>query len=204
MINLLKKIGDNFPYCLTIVEMKDNGERPCIYANQMFEENTGYKRGFAFGKNLAFLQGELTSPETILFMRTQFKEGKAMIQDIVNYKADGTPFLNRLLLLPMANKNGRIYIGFQNDITEKRGLQCNSESLRNVKDGEIRHVVNNSLAIILGAYSMLFKKELSELQRKQIEEALSKEFKTILDFAMNTEDLSEFEDYEASEALKIS
>lgn len=204
MINLLKKIGDDFPYCLTIVEMKDNGERPCIYANKKFEENTGYKRGFAFGKNLAFLQGELTSSETVLFMRQQFKEGQAIIQDIVNYKSDGTPFLNRLLLLPMANKSGRIYVGFQNDITAQRGLECNSESLRRVKDGEIRHVVNNSLAIILGGYSMLFKRELSDLQRKGIEVALSTEFKKILDFILKIEDISEFENYEAAKPIKVS
>ncbi|MCR9205666.1 MAG: PAS domain-containing protein [Halobacteriovoraceae bacterium] len=184
--------------------MKNNGERPCIYANQKFEENTGYKRGYAFGKNLAFLQGELTSPETVLFMRQSFRENKAFIEDIINYKQDGTPFLNRILLLPAKDKEIQIYVGFQNDVTSKRGLVSNSDVLKLVKEGEIKHVVNNSLAIILGGYSMLFKNDLTEEKRNEIELKLSTEFQTILEYCLNIEDLSEFENYDVAASLKIN
>ena len=98
MLEQLKIIGDYFPNCLTIVDVDDEENRPCLYANKMFCDNTGYEPEEAIGRNLSYLQGELTPKDTKDFMKKCFKEKVSCIQDMVNYKKDGTPFLNRLLM----------------------------------------------------------------------------------------------------------
>lgn len=200
MIKTLMTIGDSFPYCLTLVDIEDP-RRPCIYANEKFQSNTGYSPEFAVGKNLAFLQGELTSSETVNFMKKSFIEGKAIIQDIVNYRADGTPFLNRLLLLPIKDKGKLIYVGFQNDITFKKGLKHDNESLKNVHEGEIRHVVNNSLAIIMGSYSALIRPGISQEKRNTIKKGLEDAFTRIIKYLLEIEEVSEFENFEVHAPL---
>lgn len=191
MLKTLQKIGDNFPYCLVIVDNTDK-LRPCVYANKKFSENTGFDHSFVVGKNLSFLQGELTDIETVLFMKKCFKEGVSCVQDIVNYKKDGTPFLNRLLMLPFGDKGRDYYLGFQNDITKDKGLDYSNESLKSIKDSEVKHVVNNSLAVIFGVLA-------SESYRKSHpEEAvieLEKAFKRILDYILKIESLSDFENF---------
>jgi len=62
MLETLKKIGNYFPYCLTIVDITNKKDRPCIYANKLFSENTGYDPGEAVGKNLSYLVSAPSSP----------------------------------------------------------------------------------------------------------------------------------------------
>lgn len=197
MIDSIVKIGDYFPYCLTIVNITDETNRYCIYANKMFQENTGYTASESIDRNLSYLQGELTSQDTIDFMRDCFNKKLACIQDIINYKKDGTPFLNRLLLLPINEQStGDIfYLGIQNDITLKQGLEHNNKSLRDVNNGEIRHVVNNILAIILGNFELLFMKYTSPEDIDLAAKGLSETFKRINNYALNIENLSDFADF---------
>jgi PAS domain S-box-containing protein len=197
VINFLKKVGDYFPYCLTIVNITDETNRPCVYANKMFQENTGYTASESIGRNLSYLQGELTSQDTIEFMRDSFNKKLACIQDIINYKKDGTPFLNRLLMLPINDQStGDIfYLGIQNDITHEKGLEHNNKSLREVNNSEIRHMVNNPLAIILGHFELLFMKSNSPKQIDLAAKVLSETFNRINEYALNIETLSEFADF---------
>ena len=197
MFKLLKAIGDDFPHCLTIVDINAPG-RPCIYVNEHFTKNTGYSSEEAVGRNLSFLQGELTAEDTQVFMRNSFKEKLACIQDIINYKKDGTPFLNRLLMLPFSDGDRELYIGFQNDITSTKGLEYNNESLKKVNDGEIRHMVNNPLTIILSTYYILLKENesIDEDKYNKVKESLANNFARIIDYSLNIEDVSNFENYD--------
>ena len=198
MINSLIKIGDYFPYCLTIVNVSDKTNRPCIYANKIFQENTGYAAGESIGRNLSYLQGELTSQDTTEFMRDCFNKKIACIQDIINYKKDGTPFLNRLLMLPINDHSiGYVYyIGIQNDVTKKMGLKYNNKSLRDINNGEIRHMVNNPLQIILGNFELAFMKSTSSGEIDLAARGLSATFNRINEFALNIESLSDFADFD--------
>lgn len=196
MLRIIKEIGRNLPYCITIVEMKKNGERPCVYANSKFFENTGYSPSFAIGRNLSFLQGNNTSKNTIDFMRKNFLKEKALIQDIINYKADNSPFLNRLLLLPLKSNNNKFYLGFQNDITKLKGLEYEEKSLTKIQDGEIKHFMNNTLSIIQGKYYKFLNEENDMEKKIRAKQSLSLEFEKILQFILEIDKLSEFENFE--------
>lgn len=67
-------------------------------------------------------------------MRTAYRDGKACIQDLINYKKDGSIFLNRLLLLPLEepSKDTHVYIGIQNDVTVSSGLRHDNTLLSQV------------------------------------------------------------------------
>lgn len=196
MLEKLKRIANYFPYCLTIVDVQSKG-RPCLFANEKFFENTGYNGIEAVGRNLSYLQGELTSEDTILFMRKCFDQNVSCIQDVINYKKDGTPFLNRLLMLPILSKSKTLfYVGFQNDITLSRGLNYNDESLKRVKDQEIRHMVNNPLTVILGKFELAFRKANSQDEIDKVAQELSNEFERINDYALNIKCISQFENFD--------
>ncbi len=189
MLDKLKEIGDNFYSCLTIVDMEDP-EHPCIYANNKFFDNTGYNIEEVTGKNLSFLQGEDTDQETILFMKTCFKNSEPCCQDIVNYKKDNTPFINRLVMLPLEYEGHRYYFGFQNNITTR--LTEDKEILNSyeVPNGLIQHVINNKLTVILGklALNLFQNKEMT----KELHHKLAISFKDINDFCLNIEDYHDF------------
>jgi PAS domain S-box-containing protein len=198
VIKSLIKIGDYFPYCLTIVNVSDKTNRHCIYANKIFQENTGYTADESIGRNLSYLQGELTSHNTTEFMRRCFNKNIACIQDIINYKKDRTPFLNRLLMLPVNDySSGDVfYIGIQNDVTEKMGLEYNNKSLSVVNNREILHMVNNPLQIILGNLEILLMKSASSEELDLAVKGLSSTFNRINEYALNIESLSDFADFD--------
>lgn len=50
------------------------------------------------------------------------------------------------------------YLGIQNDITQDKGLEYNNQSLKLVENGEILHIVNNFLAIIVGTFEVRLNK----------------------------------------------
>ena len=194
MLEKIKYMAELFPYCLTIVDVMDSG-RPCLYANEKFFLNTGYTPNFALGRNLSFLQGKLTDQTTCAFMRQSMRYSKACIQDIINYKEDGTPFLNRLLLLPLKTKGKVFYIGIQNDLTQQKRLLHHNVKLKNVSDCEIKHYVNNPLTIALNGHSQILDSNSSD---EIIERARTNLFESLIrinDFALNVEKISEFENY---------
>ncbi|MBY0517182.1 MAG: PAS domain-containing protein [Bacteriovoracaceae bacterium] len=196
MLNLLKYVGDHFVDCLVIVDMNTR-ERNCIYVNNRFEKNTGYSKDEAVGRNLAFLQGELTSKETVQFMKESFANNMACVQDIVNYKKDKTPFLNRLLMIPFQHEKKFFYMGFQNDVTDERGLEHNNASLRQVQDKEIRHMINNPLAIIMGKIALEKELRPESYNLEKVAQELTGTFLRINKFARETESLSDFEKFVA-------
>lgn len=196
MKDTLINIGEAFPFCLTIVDTSPDRDRPCLYANSKFFANTGYTPDFAIGRNLSFLQGKLTSKDSIEFMKNCFFHRKACIQDIINYKADGTPFLNRLLLLPIRSSRESLYLGFQNDITEEKGLHYSNKSLEKISDGEIKHFINNPLTIILNGLSDRFEEINCPEKKKEFQSKLEDAFARILNYSLDIEQLSEFEKFD--------
>lgn len=193
-LEVLKLIADNFPFSVTIVETYVKG-RPCIYVNKEFEVKTGYKQDEVLGKNLAFLQGERTDLDTIRFMRQSFKQEEACIQDILNYKKDGTPFINRLLLLPFKLDTSYVYLGFQHDITKKNGLDYDNEQLQKVLSSEICHVVNNHLQLIIGKMLLEIKTIDDDKDLHKIVMKSSERLEEINNYILNLESLSEFEEF---------
>lgn len=94
---------------------------PAIYINSAFEKITGYSQDEVIGRNCRFLQGPETDQETRQAIRKALRQQEEISTVIKNYKKDGTPFWNELLISPVKDNNGSVshFIGLQNDITDR-------------------------------------------------------------------------------------
>lgn len=93
-------------------------DNPMIYVSDAFERQTGYPVSEALGRNCRFLQGPGTSPAAVEAIRHGLAAQTRFTIDILNYRKDGTPFLNRLRIRPIFDSTGRLiyFAGAQNPI----------------------------------------------------------------------------------------
>ncbi|WP_348758779.1 PAS domain S-box protein [Candidatus Methylocalor cossyra] len=95
---------------------------PNIYVNPALARITGYGREELIGRSLKILQGPETSEEAKNKIRKALREGTYCEVVLQNYRKDGTPFWNELLLSPVRDESGTVthYIGIQTDVTARR------------------------------------------------------------------------------------
>eukprot|EP01124_Arcella_intermedia_P012255 TRINITY_DN185_c0_g1_i1.p1 TRINITY_DN185_c0_g1~~TRINITY_DN185_c0_g1_i1.p1 ORF type:complete len:937 (-),score=170.81 TRINITY_DN185_c0_g1_i1:23-2833(-) len=122
---LAKQVYEEYPFLDQIFEsliITDNDkDNIIVYANSSFERVSGYAKQEIIGKNCRFLQGVHTDQKTVDKLRYSIKEGVPVDVELLNYRKDGLPFWNNLLMLPV-HKHGRsgkttYFIGIQKDIT---------------------------------------------------------------------------------------
>ena len=91
---------------------------PIVYVNEAFERTTGYQRSSVIGRNCRFLQGEETDKAVVDRLRHAIEGGTDVAVDILNYRADGEPFTNRLIVAPITNADGVIlyFLGIQKEL----------------------------------------------------------------------------------------
>lgn len=120
-IALLRRAVDAAPFGVTLADTRRDDE-PLVYVNEAFETLTGYCEAESLGRNCRFLQGDETDPETVAEIRTAIEAEESVTVTIRNYRADGTPFWNRLTIAPVVDAGGTVthYVGFQIDVTEQR------------------------------------------------------------------------------------
>ncbi|WP_426034849.1 PAS domain-containing protein [Cypionkella sp. TWP1-2-1b2] len=93
-------------------------DNPMIFVSDEFEEQTGYRLDEALGRNCRFLQGPDTNPHAIEAIRQGLKAETRFTIDILNYRKDGSEFLNRLRIRPIYDSDGRLmfFAGAQNPV----------------------------------------------------------------------------------------
>ncbi|TCP61848.1 PAS domain S-box-containing protein [Rhodovulum bhavnagarense] len=93
-------------------------DNPMIYVSEEFERQTGYSSDEALGRNCRFLQGEGTDPHAIEAIRHALAAQTTFTIDLLNYRRDGTPFMNRLRIRPIFDEAGRLvyFAGAQNPV----------------------------------------------------------------------------------------
>lgn len=107
------------PMIITDPRLPDN---PIVFANAAFCRLTGYARDEVLGRNCRFLQGSETDLAIIQQIREAVASRQSIEIDIRNYKKDGTPFWNRLLLAPVNDAAGQLayFFASQLDVTLER------------------------------------------------------------------------------------
>jgi len=130
---------------------------PIVFANNAFYDLTGYTEQDILGRNCRLLQGPETDRRTIDEVRQALREHRAVAVDVLNYKADGTPFWNALFIGPIFDKEGRLmhYFASQMDITQRRiheqsYLQAQKMEAIGQLTAGMAHDFNNLLQVING------------------------------------------------------
>ncbi len=87
------------------------------WVSTYFMKMTGYFPEDALGKKPRFLQGEKTSIEDRLKIRTNLSALKRFQGELINYRKDGEPYLCKVEILPVFNKSGKHvnFIAFETD-----------------------------------------------------------------------------------------
>lgn len=122
-LNLLENAirSDYDSIIITTLELDKPGPQ-IVYANEGFERMTGYSREEVLGKTPRILQGEKTDRAVLDKLRKRLKEGQAFFGHTVNYRKDGTEFINQWDIHPLTNNEGEIthWVSYQHDITERK------------------------------------------------------------------------------------
>ncbi len=138
---------DGAPIGITITD-PDLEDNPLIYVNDGFVDLTGYSREETLGKNCRFLQGENTDPDRVARIREAIDAQEPISITLRNYRKDGTEFWNHLEIAPVRNDTGDVvnYVGFQQDVTERKERQQQLAII----DRVLRHNIRNDMNVIRG------------------------------------------------------
>lgn len=119
----------------TILTDNRAADNPIVEANDAFVVLTGYTRNEIIGRNCRFLAGRGTEPEAQSVLRRAVLEGKPAMVEITNYRKDGTPFRNAVMLAPVCDEDGSVsmFIGSQMDI----GANGAGDGLRRTRSREL-------------------------------------------------------------------
>lgn len=100
---------------------------PIVYASDNFETLTGYPPSDIIGKNCRFLQSpdgnvgvgtkrQFTDNNAVYLLKSGIMEAQDVQVQLLNYKKDGTPFMNLVTVIPITMQDGGdvvFFIGFQ-------------------------------------------------------------------------------------------
>ena len=94
---------------------------PVIYVNPAFSAITGYQAEEMLGRSCSMLQGPGTSLNATKKIADALREKREVRCTIRNYRKDGTPFWNELILSPVRDSHGEVthYVGLQSDISAR-------------------------------------------------------------------------------------
>ncbi|KAL0409027.1 UNVERIFIED_CONTAM: Adagio protein 3 [Sesamum radiatum] len=129
-LELAPQVADRFFYSPaavpTSIVVSDAMELdfPIIYVNTVFELSTGFRADEVLGRNCRFLQFRdprakrrhpLVDPVVVSEIRRCLEEGVEFQGELLNFRKDGTPLVNRLRLMPIHSDDGMVthVIGIQ-------------------------------------------------------------------------------------------
>lgn len=103
-------------FCLTDPSRQDN---PIVFSSEEFHRTTQYGVSYVIGRNCRFLQGPRTNRDSVRRLREAVRAGKDVCETFVNYRRDGSPFMNLLMTAPLRDSRGnlRYFIGAQVDVS---------------------------------------------------------------------------------------
>jgi PAS domain S-box-containing protein len=93
-------------------------DNPIVACNRAFEELTGYREAEVLGRNCRFLAGARAEPLLAREIRGAVEEKRPLIAEIPNFKKDGTPFRNAVVIMPIYDAAGQLlyFFGSQSEV----------------------------------------------------------------------------------------
>lgn len=101
-----------------VVSDPRQADNPIIECNEAFVTLTGYSRQEIIGHNCRFLSGAGTEPWLTEMLRNGIRRRQPVMVEILNYKKDGTPFRNAVMVAPIFDARGELeyFLGSQVEI----------------------------------------------------------------------------------------
>jgi PAS domain S-box-containing protein len=102
----------------TVISNPRLPDNPIVAANAAFCALTGYSEAEIVGRNCRFLAGPGTEPAMTERIRASIRSLRPSLTEILNYRKDGTPFRNAVLIAPLFGPGGeaRYFLGSQIDV----------------------------------------------------------------------------------------
>ncbi|KAH8882810.1 hypothetical protein GQ53DRAFT_587654, partial [Thozetella sp. PMI_491] len=124
-------------FCLTDPSRHDN---PIVFASEEFHRTTQYGMNYVIGRNCRFLQGPKTNPFSVKRIREKLEAGKEHYETFLNYRRDGSPFMNLLMCAPLFDSRGKVryFIGAQVDVSGLAKDCVGLEALQRLVDDDLR------------------------------------------------------------------
>ncbi|MEO9468860.1 LuxR C-terminal-related transcriptional regulator [Parasphingorhabdus sp.] len=110
-------------------------DNPIVASNQAFTDLTGYDSNYIIGRNCRFLAGPATEPWLSEEIRRGVRDNKSVLVEILNYKRDGTPFQNAVLVAPLFDEHGELeyFLGSQVEIESNEPSLSKARKMRAIE-----------------------------------------------------------------------
>lgn len=99
----------------TVITNPRRADNPLEVVNPAFCALTGYRSEEIIGRNCRFLAGKATEPWITERIGEAIRSRQSVLVDILNYRRDGTPFRNGVLVTPLFDEEGGLawFLGSQ-------------------------------------------------------------------------------------------
>ena len=125
---------DYFREGITITN-PNSTDNPLIYVNEGFCSMTGYTKKEILGKSCRFLQGNVFEHEGLIKLKAALRKKEDTVQELMNFKKDGTLFWNRLSITHIFDDSNKVsyIIGIQEDVTASKENEAIQRKIDNQK-----------------------------------------------------------------------
>lgn len=153
---------------VTLVD-PNKDDMPIVFVNDGFCEITGYDKNEVLGKNFRFLRRDTHDQKNLDIIKECMEKKKTCEVELINYKKDGTKFINLLSISPILDAQGEVvyYVGVQLDITNKVE-SGRLDTLKNMASG-LTHEINTALVSLSGNLDMITY-DIEDISEKNLQE----------------------------------
>jgi PAS domain S-box-containing protein len=135
-------------------------DNPIVECNDAFAALTGYRPDEIIGRNCRFLTGPGTEAELSDTLRRAIRDRRAALVEILNYKKDGTPFRNAVLVAPLFGPDGELeyFLGSQMEVD---GEDARTDDRRNAARARIAALTPRQHQVLLLMAEGLLNKQIA-------------------------------------------
>ena len=126
-----------FSAIATVVTDPRLPDNPICAVNAAFEMLTGYGAAESIGRNCRFLRGPDSDPVVAAALRDAVAAARPVTVEILNYRKDGTPFRNAVMIAPVIGADGRplYFLGSQMEVPDRARASDRSAEARRRLEG---------------------------------------------------------------------
>lgn len=104
----------------TVVTDPRAPDNPIVAINEAFVLLTGYAAADVIGRNCRFLASSSTEQAGTAILRDAIEKQRPALTELLNYRRDGTPFRNAVMIAPLYDAEGRLkyFVGSQMEVSD--------------------------------------------------------------------------------------